>query len=50
MQAWEAFLRASIRLMEGLDTKLEGHGISLADSLNAVVASSVCADPSPTKT
>jgi len=31
MQAWEAFLRASIRLMERLDAELEGHGISLAD-------------------
>jgi len=31
MQAWEAFLRASIRLMERLDAELEGHGLSLAD-------------------
>ena len=31
MQAWQAFLRASIRLMERLDAELEGHGISLAD-------------------
>ncbi len=31
MQAWQAFLRASIRLMERLDGDLEPHGISLAD-------------------
>ena len=31
MQAWQAFLRASTRLMERLDTELEPHGISLAD-------------------
>jgi len=31
MAAWQAFLRASIRLMERLDAELEGHGISLAD-------------------
>jgi DNA-binding MarR family transcriptional regulator len=31
MQAWQGFLRASIRLMERLDTELGGHGISLAD-------------------
>lgn len=31
MQAWQAFLRASIRLMERLDAELAGHGISLAD-------------------
>lgn len=31
MQAWQAFLRASIRLMERLDADLEPHGISLAD-------------------
>src|SRR5215207_1564870 len=31
MDAWQAFLRASIRLMERLDAELEGHGISLAD-------------------
>jgi len=31
MAAWQAFLRASIRLMERLDGELEGHGISLAD-------------------
>jgi DNA-binding MarR family transcriptional regulator len=31
MQAWQAFLRASIRLMERLDAELEPHGISLAD-------------------
>lgn len=31
MEAWQAFLRASIRLMERLDAELEGHGISLAD-------------------
>ena len=31
MEAWQAFLRASIRLMERLDTELGGHGVSLAD-------------------
>lgn len=31
MEAWQAFLRASIRLMERLDAELEVHGISLAD-------------------
>lgn len=31
LEAWQAFLRASIRLMERLDAELEGHGISLAD-------------------
>ena len=31
MEAWQAFLRASIRLMERLDSELTGHGISLAD-------------------
>ena len=31
MDAWQAFLRASIRLMERLDAELEVHGISLAD-------------------
>jgi len=31
MEAWQAFLRASIRLMERLDAELEGFGISLAD-------------------
>lgn len=31
MQAWQGFLRASIRLMERLDAELEGHGLSLAD-------------------
>ena len=31
MQAWQAFLRASIRLMERLDHELEPHGLSLAD-------------------
>ena len=31
MEAWQAFLRASIRLMERLDAELAGHGISLAD-------------------
>jgi DNA-binding MarR family transcriptional regulator len=31
MEAWEAFLRASIRLMERLDAELEDYGISLAD-------------------
>lgn len=31
MEAWQAFLRASIRLMERLDAELEGHGMSLAD-------------------
>jgi DNA-binding MarR family transcriptional regulator len=31
MEAWQAFLRASIRLMERLDAELESHGISLAD-------------------
>jgi DNA-binding MarR family transcriptional regulator len=31
LEAWKAFLRASIRLMERLDSELAGHGISLAD-------------------
>ena len=31
MQAWQAFLRASTRLMERLDAELEPHGLSLAD-------------------
>ena len=31
MQAWQAFLRASTRLMERLDADLERHGMSLAD-------------------
>jgi len=31
LEAWQAFLRASIRLMERLDAELGGHGISLAD-------------------
>ena len=31
MQAWQAFLRASTRLMERLDAELDPHGISLAD-------------------
>jgi len=31
MEAWQAFLRASIRLMERLDAELEMHGLSLAD-------------------
>jgi DNA-binding MarR family transcriptional regulator len=31
MEAWKSFLRASIRLMERLDTELDAHGISLAD-------------------
>jgi DNA-binding MarR family transcriptional regulator len=31
MQAWEAFLRASTRLMERLDAELQPHGLSLAD-------------------
>jgi DNA-binding MarR family transcriptional regulator len=31
MEAWQAFLRASIRLMERLDAELEVHGLSLAD-------------------
>ena len=31
MEAWQAFLRASTRLMERLDTELAGHGVSLAD-------------------
>ena len=31
MEAWQAFLRASIRLMDRLDAELEPHGISLAD-------------------
>jgi len=31
MEAWQAFLRASIRLMERLDAELEGHRVSLAD-------------------
>lgn len=31
MEAWQAFLRASIRLMDRLDAELHGHGVSLAD-------------------
>jgi len=31
LEAWQAFLRASIRLMERLDAELSDHGISLAD-------------------
>ncbi|MDQ4088954.1 MAG: MarR family transcriptional regulator [Actinomycetota bacterium] len=31
MEAWQAFLRASIRLMDRLDAELDGHGLSLAD-------------------
>jgi len=31
MDAWQAFLRASVRLMERLDAELAGHGVSLAD-------------------
>ena len=31
MEAWQAFLRASIRLMERLDAELEEHRVSLAD-------------------
>ena len=31
MQVWQAFLRASTRLMECLDAELAGFGISLAD-------------------
>ena len=31
MQAWQAFLRASVRLMERLDTELQPHALSLAD-------------------
>jgi len=31
MEAWQAFLRASVRLMERLDAELGSHGISLAD-------------------
>ncbi len=31
LEVWQAFLRASIRLMERLDAELAGHGISLAD-------------------
>ena len=31
MEAWQAFLRSSIRLMERLDAELEPHGLSLAD-------------------
>ena len=31
MEAWQAFLRASIRLMDRLDAELHGHGLSLAD-------------------
>jgi DNA-binding MarR family transcriptional regulator len=31
MGAWQAFLRASIRLMDRLDAELDGHGLSLAD-------------------
>lgn len=31
MEAWQAFLRASIRLLERLDAELAGYGITLAD-------------------
>ena len=31
MDAWQAFLRASIRLMDRLDAELDHHGLSLAD-------------------
>jgi DNA-binding MarR family transcriptional regulator len=31
MEAWQAFLRASTRLMERLDAELDGFGLSLAD-------------------
>ena len=31
MEAWQAFLRASIRLMDRLDAELDRHGLSLAD-------------------
>jgi DNA-binding MarR family transcriptional regulator len=31
MEAWQAFLHASIRLMDRLDAELEVHGLSLAD-------------------
>jgi DNA-binding MarR family transcriptional regulator len=31
MAAWQAFLRASILLMDRLDAELDGHGLSLAD-------------------
>jgi DNA-binding MarR family transcriptional regulator len=31
MAAWQAFLRASILLMDRLDAELEGHALSLAD-------------------
>ena len=31
MEAWGAFLRASIRLMDRLDAELDGLGLSLAD-------------------
>lgn len=31
MEAWQAFLRASIRLMDRLDAELEEHALSLAD-------------------
>jgi DNA-binding MarR family transcriptional regulator len=31
MEAWQAFLRASIRLMDRLDAELDHHGLSLAD-------------------
>jgi DNA-binding MarR family transcriptional regulator len=31
MQAWQAFLRASILLMDRLDAELHEHGLSLAD-------------------
>jgi DNA-binding MarR family transcriptional regulator len=31
MEAWQAFLRASIRLMDRLDAELHGYGLSLAD-------------------
>jgi DNA-binding MarR family transcriptional regulator len=31
LEAWQAFLRASIRLMDRLDAELDSHGLSLAD-------------------
>lgn len=31
MEAWQAFLRASIQLMDRLDAELDCHGVSLAD-------------------
>lgn len=31
MEAWQAFLRASIRLMDRLDAELDEHALSLAD-------------------